>query len=64
MIKFWKFFEYAYLVVSIIFIVEGILKWSSNRQNAYILFGFAILAVFMFFFRKHYRKKFERDRQS
>lgn len=59
MVKFWKFFEYAYLVIAIIFIVEGFARWSSDRNRAYLFIGFAILAVFMYFFRKRFRKRIE-----
>jgi LPXTG-motif cell wall-anchored protein len=59
MVKFWKFFEYAYLVIAIIFIVEGVARWSSDKNRAYLFIGFAVLAVFMYFFRKRFRKRIE-----
>lgn len=64
MIKFWKFFEYAYLIIAILLLVEGFLKWSDQRQKAYFLFFFAAMAIFMYFFRKHYRKKFQNKDKS
>jgi len=63
MTKYYKFFEFAYLIISIVFIVETVLNWNENRQKAYIYLAFAALAVFMYFFRKKYRKKFE-DREK
>ncbi|MBT8325368.1 MAG: hypothetical protein HKN99_11665 [Winogradskyella sp.] len=57
--KLLKFFQYAYLVIAVIFFYEGITKWSEDRTRAYIAFFFAILAVFMFFFRKRFRQKFQ-----
>ena len=59
MAKYFKFFEIAYLVIAIVFIVETVLKWNSDRNKAYIFLAFAILAIFMYFFRKKYRKRFE-----
>ena len=59
MVKYFKFFEFAYLVIAIIFIVETVLNWNENRQKAYIYLAFSALAVFMYFFRKKYRKKYE-----
>ena len=59
MAKYFKFFEYAYLVIAIVFIVETILKWNSEPKKAYIFLAFSALAIFMYFFRKKYRKKFE-----
>jgi positive regulator of sigma E activity len=63
MVKYFKFFEYAYLIIAIIFIVETVLNWSLNRQKAYIYLAFSALAVFMYFFRKKHRKKFEDHKQ-
>ncbi len=59
MVKYYKFFEYAYLVIAIIFIVEAFLNWKINSQKSYIYLAFAVLAIFMYFFRKKFRKKFE-----
>ena len=65
MVKFWKFFEYAYFVIAIIFIVEGVINWSTDRNRAYLFLGFAALAVFMYFFRKRFRKRIEqRNKQK
>jgi positive regulator of sigma E activity len=59
MIRFWKYFEYAYLVIAIIFIVETFLRWNLEREKAYFFLGFSILAVIVYFFKKRFRKKFE-----
>jgi len=59
MSKYYKFIEFAYLLIAIFFIVEGILNWSDNRQKAFIYLLFSALAVFMYFFKKKFRKKFE-----
>jgi len=48
MAKYFKFFEYAYLVIAIVFIVETILKWNSEPQKAYIFLAFSALAIFMY----------------
>lgn len=52
-----KMFEYAYLLIAIVFIVEGVLRWNSEREKAYFFLGFSVLAIFMFFFKKRFRKK-------
>ena len=59
MTKYFKFFEIAYLVIAIVFAVETVLRWNSDRPKAYIFLFFSVLAVFMYFFRKKYRKRFE-----
>lgn len=55
--KLWKIFEYGYLVIAVVFIVETILNWNSNRERAYMLLLFSVLAIFMFFFRRRFRKR-------
>ena len=42
---------------------DAISNWPIDRSRSYISLLFAALAVFMFFFRKRFRKKFE-DRQK
>lgn len=64
MTKYFKFFEIAYLIIAIILIVETFLKWNSDRNMAYIILAFAIMAIFMYFFKKKYRKKFENEKDK
>lgn len=56
----WKYIQYGYLVVGIIFLVEGILKWNSDKQQAFIMFGFAIFITLIFFFKRNFRRKVEK----
>lgn len=55
----WKIFEYGYLIIAIVFGAETILKWNTDRERAYLLAGFSILAIFMYFFRRRFRKRRE-----
>ena len=65
MTKYFKFFEIAYLIIAIVFSVEAVLRWNEDRPKAYVFLVFAVLAVFMYFFRKKYRKRFEKhDRKK
>ncbi len=57
--KTWRIFEYGYLIVAIVFIVETVLNWNS-KERAYMFLGFAVLAVFMFFFKRRFRKRIEK----
>lgn len=57
--KYWKIAEYVYLIIAIICVVEIFLNWAQDRQKAYLYIVFGIVAVFMYFFRKRYRKRFE-----
>ncbi len=59
MVKYYKFFEFAYLIISVVFIFQSYLKWNVNRQQSYLYILFAVLAVFMYFFRKKHRKDYE-----
>ena len=64
MAKYFKFFEIAYLIIAVVFIVETILRWNSEPNKDYIFLAFGLLAIFMYFFRKKYRKRFEKDEKK
>ena len=57
--KLLQFFQYAYIFFAILFVYDAISKWSTERNRAYISLFLAAVAIFMFFFRKRFRKKFE-----
>ncbi|MBT8304667.1 MAG: hypothetical protein KJP09_09375 [Bacteroidia bacterium] len=57
--KFLKIFQYAYLVFAVLFLYDAISNWAIDRNRSYMSLVFFGLAVFMFFFRKKYRKKFD-----
>ena len=59
MMKYSKIFQYAYIVFAVLFIYDGISKWGDGTNGAYISLGLAALAIFMYFFRKKFSKKFE-----
>ena len=58
--RIWKFFQYGYLIIAIICLVEALLRWSSDRNRAYLFLGFAIFIVVIFLFKRHFRKKVEK----
>ncbi|NND12038.1 MAG: hypothetical protein HKN96_12615 [Flavobacteriaceae bacterium] len=62
--KFLKIFQYAYLVFAVLFLYDAISNWSIDRNRSYMSLVFFGLAVFMFFFRKKYRKKFDDRRKQ
>ncbi|MFC2110779.1 hypothetical protein ACFLRU_00165 [Bacteroidota bacterium] len=57
--RFSKYFEFAYLILGAIFIIEGVLKVSEDPEKGYLQLGFGVLAIFMFFFKRRFRKKRE-----
>ena len=57
--KILSFLQYLYLGFAALFLFDMSNNWSSDRNGAYLSLFFAVLAVFMFFFRKKFRKRFE-----
>ncbi|WP_205589281.1 hypothetical protein [Mesonia aquimarina] len=62
--KVFKFFEYAYLVVAVFFAFEAYRIWEESQGRAYIFIGFVAVAIFMFFFKRRFRKKMEQNNQD
>jgi len=57
--KIFKLFQYAYLVFAVLFIYDAFIHWGDSRTYASLLLG--VTALFMFFFRKKYNKKFKKN---
>jgi len=51
--KLLQFLQYAYLIFAALFLYDAI------TNKSYLSLLFAALAIFMFFFRKKFRKRFE-----
>ncbi len=58
--KIWKFLQYGYLIIAVIFFIEGIVRFNTEREKSYMWFGFSIFITFVFFFKRHFRKKVEK----
>jgi L-asparagine transporter-like permease len=58
--KLWKFFQYGYLMIAFICIIEGIVRWNSDKSRSFLFIGFATLITIVFFFKRHFRKKVEK----
>lgn len=54
-----QFLQYAYLIFAVLFLYDAIANWNVEGKSPYLSLGLAALAIFMFFFRKKYRKRFE-----
>ncbi|MBG6109395.1 uncharacterized membrane protein YuzA (DUF378 family) [Flavobacterium sp. CG_23.5] len=62
---FLKYIPYFYLIFAIIFIYDGVTKLNDPAATPYLSFGIAGVAIFMFFFRMKFAKKFEdRNKKS
>ena len=57
--KIWKIFQYGYLIIAIICLVEGIVRFNSERSKAIFLLIISIFITLVFFFKRHFRKKVE-----
>ncbi len=62
--KIYRLFEYAYIVMALFSAYLAVINWPENRSRAYVFIFFTFVAVFMFFFKRNFRKKIEeRDRK-
>ena len=55
--KIWKFFQYGYLLIATICLIEGLLMINSNRSKAILLIVASIFITLVFFFKRSFRKK-------
>jgi len=60
-----KFTQYAYLIASVLFAVEAYNQYIAGETNKAIIMAiFAVVGVFMFFFRRNFGKRFaERNKK-
>ncbi|MCK0130196.1 hypothetical protein MWU59_01670 [Flavobacteriaceae bacterium F08102] len=62
MTKLSKYIEKAWIIIAIILVIDGILqltKATESNDKAYMMFAFAALACFMYFFKRNFRRRFE-----
>ena len=57
--NFWKFLQYGYLIIAVIFLVEAALAWKDDINKALFMLGFSIFILLIFFFKRKFRKKIE-----
>tara|TARA_R110000850_G_scaffold254614_1_gene380157 strand:- start:44705 stop:44905 length:201 start_codon:yes stop_codon:yes gene_type:complete len=60
----YKIFEYAYLVMFVLSAIAVITNWNSDRDRAYLFLFFGVVAIFMYFFKRNFRKKIEKRQQN
>jgi hypothetical protein len=58
-VKALSFTKYIYLIVAALSIFKITELWNIGGTELYLYIGFAVASLFMFFFRRHYEKKFE-----
>lgn len=64
MIKILRYTEYLYLAVALISLYKIGELWEADRDQAHIFVFFAVVSTAMFFFRRNYRKRFEKRKES
>ncbi len=62
--KVFKFFEYAYLVVMCFFLYEAYVEWGQEGGRSALYLIFAAVAIFMFFFKRNFRKRYEANNKD
>lgn len=60
--KIYRLFEYAYIIMAIFSIYLVITNWETDRGQSYLFSFFGVLAIFMYFFKRRFRKKFEKHK--
>ena len=60
----WKFLQYGYFVVALIFLVEAIFEWKEDKNKALFMLGFSIFILLIFFLKRNFRKKIEKRTKS
>lgn len=59
-----KYIPYIYLIIGVMFVYDGILKFNTGENTFWLSFVFAAVAIFMFFFRRNFNKKMENRNQK
>ncbi|MDB4496094.1 hypothetical protein OAV61_01735 [Flavobacteriaceae bacterium] len=62
--KIWKFLQYGYFVIALIFLVEAIFEWKEDQNKALFMLGFSIFILLIFFLKRNFRKKIEKRTKS
>lgn len=53
-------FEYLYLVVAALSIYKLVTEWGQEELNTGLFIAFAVIGIFMFFFKRAFRKRMEK----
>ncbi len=62
--KIYQIFEYAYIGMFILSVYIVVTQWETNRDQAYLFAFFGVVAVFMFFFKRNFRKRLEKRNEE
>lgn len=62
--KVYHFFEYAYLIMAAFFAYEAFNNWNEFPNRAYLFIFFVVVSIFMFFFKRKFRKKMDQHNKQ
>ncbi|KRB54219.1 hypothetical protein [Flavobacterium sp. Root186] len=54
-----KYTQYVYIAFAVFFIYDGVIKLNEGNENYQLSFLIAGMAIFMFFFRRRFTKRFD-----
>lgn len=60
----YRYIPYFYLLAAVLFSVDGFMNLNSTERSPWLSFLFAAMALFMFFFRRKYAKKFDQHKKN
>ena len=58
---YFKITQYAYLLIALFLTYETYRVWGENKTQTIVYGALALMGYFMFFFKRWYRKKLERE---
>ena len=64
MMRYAKYREWIYAVVAVLAIYKVFTLWGVEQSRAYLFIFFTVISIGMFFFSRHFRKKFEKRKDS
>lgn len=59
---YFKITQIAYLAIAAFLIEETIRTWGDNKSRTILFIALAVMAIFMFFFKRWFQKKMERQK--
>ncbi|RZP15017.1 MAG: hypothetical protein EVA38_04125 [Flavobacteriales bacterium] len=62
--KLYILFEYLYLIMAGFSVYVTVTSWNEDRNRAYLFLFFTVVAIFMFFLKRNFRKKIENSKNQ
>ncbi len=62
--KLYILFEYLYIIMAGFSVYVTLTSWNGDRNRAYLFLFFTVVAIFMFFLKRNFRKKIENSKNQ